>query len=179
MNAWYREFMRRSEQRIRRARRDPPSLQYEEAATPLVYDRADDVRRFLAFSSPLVSVPFVRGDSYFAETKQTLFRSPSGRALKKPRHVLVPGAAPGTLAWVDWHPYGKDGVYIDFMKVRSDFRGQGHARALIEAFYRDVVLPRRATLVHWGRVMHPNAWKLMMRMKAAYPSIQHIARHDF
>jgi GNAT superfamily N-acetyltransferase len=140
-----------------------------------VYGSVREVRR-AALVDPTAPPPVK--ETYFTETPR-IVRSVNGRALKKPRTYIVPGAAPGTVAFVDYHEYGgPSGLYIDYVAVRPDLRNKGLGRQLIEAFYRDAAA-HGVTLVHWGQVMNKHAWALMQRMKTAFPAIQTLGKHMF
>ena len=64
----------------------------------------------------------------------------TGKRLKKPvLDEVIEGAPPHTMAFLDWHytgsrdPEGPTDLYIDYLHVRGDMRGKGHARRLIQA----------------------------------------------
>ena len=153
-------------------------LTYEEQS-PLLYDRSDDVHRFAIWSPELVDTPFEPRDIYFAITEKVHRYGKNNRKLKVPRIEIIPGARPGTLGWVDWHWQGRGYIYIDFMKVRNDWRGHGAGRQLVEAFYHHVVIPQGAEHVHWGRVMSPYAWKIKQHMERLYPTVRTAGHIDF
>jgi GNAT superfamily N-acetyltransferase len=154
-------------------------IEYYEERSPLVYDRSGDVRRFALYSPELVDVPFDPRDVYFAETERKHRYGANKRLLKTPRIEIIPGARPGTLGWVDWHWEAPGYIYIDFMKVRSDWRTRGAGRQLVEAFYTYVVGPNAVESVHWGRVVSPYAWKIYERMQRVYPNVHHGGHVDF
>ncbi len=153
-------------------------IQIYEEPSPLIYDRSPVVHRFAIFDPELVNVPFERGDSYFAETSRNEYYGKNGRRLKKPRVTVTPGSRPGTIAWIDWHPWGGDWIYIDFIKVRADQRGGRFGSRVVEEFYRHVV-PRGYHGVHWGKVLNPYAWQLKARMQTEHPEIHHAGHADF
>jgi hypothetical protein len=126
----------------------------DQGGSPLVYNRAGGVQR-LALVDPDAGDP-KRFDRYFAPQFRTHTRGRKLRRLKKP--VLEdPGASEGTVAFLDYHRWGGDAWYLDYIKTRQDHRGAGHARRLIAEFYKK---HRRAELIHWGKVMQPAVWKL-------------------
>ena len=146
-------------------------------ASPLEYPRSAEVQRFALWSPELVTTPFVAGDAYFAETSRTIRRSPTtGRPLRRPRVETTPGAPPGTLAFVDWHRTAPDAIYIDFLKVRRDLRGQGFGGELIDRFYADVVGASGTRAVDWGDVTDDAAWALYQRARGEHPDVYHHAR---
>jgi GNAT superfamily N-acetyltransferase len=147
--------------------------------SPLVYDRSDDVHRFALFSRELVDVPFEPRDTYFTVTERVHRYGKNNRRLKTPKIEIIPGARPGTLAWVDWHWVGPRYIYIDFMKVRNDWRGRGAGRQLVEAFYANVVAANAVENIHWGRVMSEYAWKIFNHMRRLYPNVHHAGHVDF
>ena len=141
--------------------------------SPLEYPASNDVRRFALFSRDLVDVPFEANDTYFSETRTTRRTGPTGRPLKKPRVHVTPGAPPGTVAFLDWHPIDSDAIYIDYMKVRRDRRGEGLGRRLVADFYASVVEPGHARYVDWGKVMSEAAWKVYEEARRRYPNVHH------
>lgn len=145
---------------------------YEERS-PLEYPRAGGYVERFGLYSPEAGPTTA---SYFAPTERRHRYGKSGRLLKTPRVELVPGARPGTVAWLDWHVLAPGEIYIDFVTVREDWRSRGVGRALLEAFYADVVIPRGITYVDWGQLMHPNAERLFRYMRGLYPNVTHKAR---
>ena len=148
-------------------------LETRTSDSPLEYPSSSDVRRFALFAPELVSVPFESSDTYFSETRTTRRTGPTGRLLKKPRVQITPGAPPGTVAFLDWHPRGPDAIYIDYMKVRRDLRGEGLGRRLVADFYESVVVPSGARYVDWGKVMSEAAWKVYEEARRRYPDVHH------
>lgn len=110
----------------------------------------------------------------FAPTIKKILRSPSGRTLKKPQQIPVAGAPPGTLAFIDWHPTlstAWSGIFIDYLSVRRDRRNQGLASLITHLFFEQVVLPSKASVVDWGKMMDPAIGRLKTTMEIAYPNI--------
>lgn len=155
------------------------TIQAYQEPSPLTYDHAASVQRYGILEPELVDLPFEKHDTYFAETSRLVRRGANGRVLKHPRTEITPGARPGTIAWVDWHPLGNGWLHIDFMKVRQDARGGRYGSRLIEGFYHDVVLGQGYRGVHWGRVLHPHAWTLKQRMKQTYAQIDDAGHRHF
>lgn len=151
---------------------------YEEPS-PLEYPRAPNVQRFALWSPELVDVPFEPRDTYFAITERLHRYGKNNQRLKVPRVEIIPGSRPGTLGWVDWHWEGRGYIYIDFMKVRNDWRQHGAGRQLVETFYRQVVLPQGAVSVHWGRVMSEYAWRIKQHMERLFPGVRTSGNIDF
>jgi len=155
------------------------NIQTYEERSPLIYDRSGDVHRFALFAPELIDMPFDPRDTYFAQTERIHRYGKNKRLLKVPRIEIIPGARPGTLAWIDWHFVTPDYIYIDFMKVRTDWRRTGAGRQLIEAFYAYVVRPNNIETVHWGKVVSPYAWKIYQHMQRLYPDVHHAGHVDF
>jgi hypothetical protein len=158
---------------------DVPAIEYYEEPSPLVYPRSGNVQRFALYSPELVDTPFEPHDTYFAQTERVQRYGKSGAKLKKPKVEIIPGARPGTLAWLDWHTAAPQFVYIDFMKVRNDWRSHGAGRQLVEAFYKQVVVRDAVENIHWGQIVSPYAWKIYQRMVQLYPNVSHGGRVDF
>lgn len=151
-----------------------------EEPSPLIYPRAGNVQRFALYDPDFVTIPFEVHDAYFAPTQHKVWTSAAtGRRLKNPRIEHTPGSRPGTLAWIDWHLLGPDALYINFMKTRRDWHRQGIARGLVDEFYTHMVEGRGIKLIHWGKVVHPGAWRLYETMRARYPNVQHLGHRDF
>ena len=91
---------------------------------------------------------------------------------------MVPGADPGTVAFVDFHPYGPDTLYIAYVAVRDDMRSKGLGNRLMTAFYQDAQR-RGVKAVNWGAVHHEHAWAIMKKMQADFPSIDSHGKHRF
>lgn len=135
-----------------------------------LYPHAEYVYRFALVDADAPPVP--PGMRYFVPTTRTVRTSPKGRALKKPRQVTLAGAAPDTVAFVDFHPLMPDGMYVDYVRVRTDLQGRGLANVVMRGFYDRVVLPKGVTYVHWGRVMNEKAWAVLLKMQTDYPSVR-------
>jgi len=73
------------------------------------------------------------------------------RRLKKPKlEEVIPGAPPHTVAFLDYSSYGEDGIFLDYLHVRDDMRGQGHARMLVQAI---IDKNPNLELLHFGKMM--------------------------
>lgn len=130
-------------------------------SSPLSYGRAGNVQRISLIDPD--SPEFQKGDVYFAGTKEKVYRGPSGRRLKNPKLRDVPGAAPGTLAFLDYHEEGPDYIYVDYMKTRMDARGQGHARRLIDELVKKY---GEDATYNFGRIMSPAVGKIQKDLEA-------------
>ena len=130
-------------------------IRTEHLLSPLVYQRAQNIQRISLVDDDVTD--FKKGDVYFAATKKYNHYGSSGRRLKNPQVEDVPGSAPGTVAFLDYHVLPAGTVYIDYMKTRSDMRGQGHARKLVDEllqkFGRDVTYD-------FGHIMNPSIGKI-------------------
>lgn len=136
-------------------------LEVQELSSPLSYDRWSHVLRISLVDSD--SPDFKKYDTYFSQTKKSVLYGPSGRRLKNPKTEIVPGAASGTVAFLDYHVPMKDYIYIDYMKTRMDMRGMGHAKKLIDElvkkFGKDVTYD-------FGKIMNPAIGKLQKDLAA-------------
>jgi len=119
--------------------------------------------------------------AYFTPTRRLVRRGNGGRRrlLKKPREYVVPGAQPGTIGWLDFHPCGDDTLCIDYMTTRRDLRHMGIAVRLARLFYERVVVPRGIVSVDCGRVKDAHAWQIMERMKKELPAIECYGKRQF
>lgn len=156
--------------------KEPPELTIEELKSPLTYNRAGDVNRISLIDKS--SPPFEKHDSYFDEiTKQITYNRKTGKIYKKPKVEVTPGAAPGTVAFLDYHTYifsGEKYVYIDYMKTRRDMRGQGHARLLINYLKNKF---GTNSVYDFGKVMTESVWKMKKELDAA--GYQTLGKIDF
>ena len=123
-----------------------------QGSSPLRYYKPGDVQR-LALVSDSVGEPHPH-DTYFAETTAAAIGR-SGRTLK--RRVVVPGAAPGTVAFLDYTDYGDGYLYLHYMKTRRDYQRRGLARRLVEALLDS--RPDARTL-NFGKMMHQAVGKI-------------------
>lgn len=74
------------------------------------------------------------------------------KRLKKPVvDEFIPGGPPGMIAFQDWSYWGdKQSIYLDYLHVRDDMRGRGHARKLIQAL---IDMHPDLKLLHFGKMM--------------------------
>lgn len=104
----------------------------------------------------------LKSDMYFSKQEHWRKRSSSGRLLKKPvLDETIPGAEPGTIAFLDYHG-DNEILYLDYLKVRQDLRGKGYARKLIEELIR---MNPDITVLQFGRMMQPQIGHLMQDLK--------------
>lgn len=129
--------------------------------SPLSYNRSNEVQRISLIDPE--SPEFKKGDVYFSPTKEYEFRGPSGRRLKKPKSKDVPGAEPGTVAFLDYHEQSPGYVYIDYIKTRQDARGQGHARRLVDELVNKY---GEDATYHFGRILNPAMGKIQKELEA-------------
>ncbi|NDC25693.1 MAG: hypothetical protein EBZ49_16400 [Proteobacteria bacterium] len=151
------------ERLLRRAVREiiREALLMNSGPSPLSYDRSGAVQRISLVDTAAPGHP--KGDTYFATTTSFSWYGPSGRRLKRPKEETVPGAADeGTVAFLDYHEIsfsdrGLSAIYIDYMKTRSDSRGKGHARALVDA-----LVEKYGTEVTYdfGRILTPTVSRI-------------------
>ncbi len=131
----------------------------------------------LALCDDRVEEPPSKSDMYFAEKEQWRTHSKRGyKRLKKPiLEEIIPGVSDNCIiAFMDYTnsamSSGGEYYYIDYMKVRNGYTGQGVARALIEAFYSEVV--KDGDFVNWGKMMNEKVGHLMESMQEKYPHIE-------
>ena len=104
----------------------------------------------------------------FVDRNRKLYTNPeTGRRWKNPRTVVDPGAAPGTIAFVDYEPPGarKHSLFINYTKTRNDFRNQGHSTRLID----ELIKRHPGANVDFGKVMNENMAKVMDKTQALNP----------
>lgn len=103
----------------------------------------------------------------FAERRTKVWTNPeTGRSLKKPRELVEPPAAPGTVAFVDYsHPRSPDELHINYMRTRNDQRGQGHAARLL----RHLISQHEGGYVDFGKMMSPESHHLQKKMAEEFP----------
>ena len=109
--------------------------------------------------------PAPEGDHYFDATERVERYGKSGRRLKRPRRVPVPGAPPDVVGIVDFTRSGNRWT-IHFLKTREDRRQTGVAGALIDELYRQAEAAG-VLLMDWGDIHHPGAAKLYLKHRDA------------
>lgn len=136
-------------------------------AVPLEYSKwpRQGMTRF-AVVDPTAPEP-LKGDTYFAERQKKNWYGASGRRLKTPKIEVTPGAEPGVISFADTHPLPDEGIYIDYMKTRSDMRGRGHGRRIVQH-----IAEQTPGLIHFGKVMSPSVWGMMEDLKKQGRNVQ-------
>lgn len=105
-----------------------------------------------------------KGDFGFSELRSVERYGKSGKALKKPREKITPGAAPGTTAFVDYSR-NQHSLDIHYMKTRKDQQGQGLATHLASSLVRQ----HPDVSVNWGKVMNEGMDRVRQRVEAQFP----------
>lgn len=113
------------------------------------------------------------GERYYKTLTKYRLRTKGGRRmLKKPvLDEVIPGAPPHTVGFIDYHIDMKHdngdpkGVYLDYLHVRGDQRGKGHARLLAQE-----IVNRHPTIEYldFGKMMAPEIGHLMRWFKDKY-----------
>lgn len=138
------------------------ALEVQQAGrSPLSYDRSGNVQRLSLVDSE--APDFEKGDLYFAQQARKVWLGKTGRRLKNPREEIIPGAAPGTVAFLDYHDMGDGYIYVDYMKTRNDMRGMGHARRLIDELIK---VFGRDSAYDFGKMMNPAIGKIYDDLKS-------------
>jgi len=147
------------------------SVTYKELDSPLPYTRAGNVKR-LALCDSSVTEPPDKHDSYFAEIQKWRTRTKGGRRkLKKPvLGELIPGVSAVCIAgFLDFHSYGSNMYYLDYMKTRTDMRGKGYATQLVDEFFKRYAKP--GMTIHFGKMMRKEVGHLKDKMAEKYPDV--------
>lgn len=161
------------------------TIEFRELDSPLVYRRSGNVKR-LALCDTSVEDRHLRpdgklqNDAYFNEYQEWEHYGVSGRRLKKPRKgPMIPGVSDAcVVGFLDFHRYGDDGWYIDYMKTRGDKGGQGIASKLVDEFFQRYVDPDGG-YVHFGKMMQPQIGHLKDKMAEKYPNATVIGAKNF
>ena len=178
----------KSEALIRRLVRETllyEGVEFRELESPLTYSRARNVKR-LALCDTSVEEPNTRPDgkptrdAYFNPEQEWEHYGKSGRRLKKPRKgQMIPGVSDAcVIGFLDFHKYGDNGWYIDYMKTRGDKGGQGTASKLVDEFFQRYVDPDGG-YVHFGKMMQPQVGHLKDKMAEKYPNATVIGAKNF
>lgn len=136
-------------------------IRTDHSMSPLPYQRASNIQRISLVDDE--SPEFKKGDVYFSPTKKYIHYGDSGRRLKTPRTEDVPGSAPGTVAFLDYHVLPGGTVYIDYMKTRNDMRGQGHAKRLVDELLQK--FGKDATY-DFGHIMNPSVGRIQKKLES-------------
>lgn len=159
-------------------------IEFRELKSPLRYNRAINVKR-LALCDTSVQEPNLApsgrpaGDMYFNEKPEFEYWGRNGRRLKKPREV---GVTPGVsdvcvIGFLDFHEYGEDGWYIDYMKTRGDKMNQGVASQLMDEFFKRYAKP--GGMIHFGKMMRQEIGHLKDKMAKKYPDVNVIGAKNW
>ena len=159
-------------------------IEFRELDSPLTYARARNVKR-LALCDTSVEEPNMSPsgkpmrDAYFSEYQEIERYGKSGRRLKKPRPgKIVPGVSDVcVIGFLDFHKYGDNGWYIDYMKTRGDKGGQRVASQLVDEFFKRYAKP--GMLIHFGKMMRQEIGHLKDKMEKQYPDVDVIGAVNF
>jgi len=159
-------------------------VEFRELDSPLTYRRASNIKR-LALCDTSVKEPNMSPtgkpmrDAYFNEYQEWDHYGRSGRRLKKPRKgQMVPGVSDiCVIGFLDFHKYGDNGWYIDYMKTRGDKGGQGTASKLVDEFFKRYAKP--GGMVHFGKMMRQEIGHLKDKMAEKYPDVDVIGAVNF
>jgi len=163
-------------------------IEFRELDSPLRYSRASGVKR-LALCDTSIEEPNMSPsgkpmrDSYFNEYQEWEYygRGKSrNRRLKKPRKgQLVPGVSDVcVIGFLDFHEYGDNAWYIDYMKTRGDKEGQKVASRLIDEFFKRYA-SEPGSYVHFGKMMREEIGHLKDKMAKKYPDSTVIGAVNF
>ena len=156
------ELQAESRQRIKgilaRVVAEAPEVQ-DAGVSPLTYhgwkSPIHGKKRLLIVDKEATDAP--EGTKYYKTVERWRTWSKKGGRLKKPvLDEVIPGAPPHTVGFLDYHIDQRDsegnptGVYLDYLHVRNDQRGKGHARLLIQE-----IVDRHPTLefLDFGKMM--------------------------
>lgn len=159
-------------------------IEFRELDSPLRYNRAMNVKR-LALCDTSVKEPNLAPsgrpshDMYFNEKPEFEYWGRNGRRLKKPRRV---GVTPGVsdvcvIGFLDFHEYGENGWYIDYMKTRGDKMNQGIASQLMDEFFKRYAKP--GGMIHFGKMMRQEIGHLKDKMAKKYPDVNVIGAKNW
>ena len=156
------------------------SISFKEVESPLKY--SSKARRLTLCDSSVTDQPDKR-DAYFAEIEKWRKYS-KGRARKPLKKPVLDEIIPGVhdvciIGFLDFRQWGKtrEGKpywYIDYMKVRSDKRGERISSQLIEEFFERYVEP--GSVVDFGKMMQKQIGHLKRKMEDKHPEVEVIGR---
>jgi len=159
-------------------------IEFRELDSPLTYNRVGDVKR-LALCDTSVEEPNMSPlgtpmrDSYFNEYQEWETHGKSGRRLKKPRKgQMIPGVSDTCIiGFLDFHEYGDNGWYIDYMKTRGDKGGQKTASKLIDEFFKRYA--ETGGIIQFGKMMRKEIGHLKDKMEKQYPDVNIIGARNY
>ncbi|RLC33106.1 hypothetical protein DRH13_00235 [Candidatus Woesebacteria bacterium] len=134
----------------------------------------------IALCDDRLEEPQSKKDMYFGDYEEWRTHSKRGyKRLKKPvLEQIIPGVGNDCIvAFLDYTTRGDNGFYIDYMRVRRGFEGQGIARALVESFYSEVA--QDGDVVNWGKMMNEKVEHLMESMQVEFPHITSLGTPNF
>ena len=160
------------------------SIEFRELDSPLRYNRASNVKR-LALCDTSVQDPNLSpsgrpmSDAYFNEKQEWDYYGRNGRRLKKPRKgEITPGVSDVcVIGFLDFHEYGENGWYIDYMKTRGDKMNQGIASQLMDEFFKRYAKP--GGMIHFGKMMRQEIGHLKDKMEKQYPDVSVIGAKNW
>jgi len=154
------------------------SIEFRELDSPLVYNRASGVKRLALCDTSVTDLP-KKNDTYFAEIERWRYATKRGRRLKKPvLDELIPGVSDACIiGFLDFHSYGENGWYIDYIKTRGEFGGQKVASRLVDEFFQRYGKP--GGMIHFGKMMHPSIGYLKDKMAKQHPDMSVIGAVNF
>ena len=156
------------------------SITFEEVESPLKY--SSEARRLTLCDSSVTNQPNKR-DTYFAEIEKWRKYS-KGRTRKPLKKPVLDEIIPGVrdiciIGFLDFRQWGKTSKgkpywHIDYMKVRSDKRGERISSQLIEEFFERYVEP--GSVVDFGKMMQKQVGHLKRKMEKKHPEVEVIGR---
>jgi hypothetical protein len=154
-------------------------VEFRELDSPLRYNRAGNVKRLALCDTSVEEPNATKRDAYFNPEQEWERYGRSGRRLKKPRKgQMVPGVSDVcVIGFLDYHKYGDNGWYIDYMKTRGDKGGQKVASQLVDEFFKRYAKP--GGMVHFGKMMRQEIGHLKDKMAEKYPDINVIGAVNF
>ena len=160
------------------------SIEFRELDSPLRYNRASNVKR-LALCDTSVQDPNQStsgrpvSDFGFNEKQEWEYYGRSGRRLKNPRKgEITPGVSDVcVIGFLDFHEYGENGWYIDYMKTRGDKMNQGIASQLMDEFFKRYAKP--GGMIHFGKMMRQEIGHLKDKMEKQYPDVNVIGAVNY
>ena len=154
-------------------------VEFRELDSPLRYNKSGNVKRLALCDTSVEEPNATKRDAYFNPEQEWEYYGRSGRRLKKPRKgQMVPGVSDNcVIGFLDYHEYGENGWYIDYMKTRGDKAGQGTASRLIDEFFKRYAKP--GGMIHFGKMMRKEIGHLKDKMEKQYPDVNVIGAKNF
>ncbi len=136
---------------------------FRASSSPLDYPRfRGPAQRFVLFETE--AEPPRSTETYFAPTQKKKRKKNGEPMLRKglPVMELVPGAEPDVLGFVDYHEYAPGFFYIDYVTTRTDWRGMGVMRKLLDEFF---AMHADAREVDFGEIHAKNLHNYFLRKR--------------